>query len=369
MRTEMARIQTAVQEESFKKNGFDQYIFLALGTACGICRAINGQHFQVDKMQPGENAPPMHPNCRCSTAAWMDTEKYNAWLDSGAAADGLSFDEFSAFPKGYSKESYDVNKTNTKKLKRSMNKGDYEEYIELINENENEDLKKMYSMYADKIKKISKGDSGCYYFNSNELIYRFRRENEISSGMSKYGTLAHEYGHYFDHKAKYTGLTYKEVSRIQRYTESGKDIFRKTASASDQFLEAVRKDREKLTSLSRQNKMYLGRNNASAGVQDAVDGLTGKRIRWGHGDKYYNRNWDGLDGKDQSNLLAAYRKQGLNVVDLNDAKMECRVYESASEMWANIMSAEVCGGEELKFVKEYLPNSYQAMREILKGVK
>lgn len=92
MRTEMARIQTAVQEESFKKNGFDQYVFLALGTACGICRAINGQHFPVNKMQPGENAPPMHPNCRCSTAAWMDTEKYNAWLDSGAE---VSFKEYS----------------------------------------------------------------------------------------------------------------------------------------------------------------------------------------------------------------------------------------------------------------------------------
>ena len=30
---------------------------------------------------PGENAPPMHPNCRCSTAAWEDSEEYNAWVD------------------------------------------------------------------------------------------------------------------------------------------------------------------------------------------------------------------------------------------------------------------------------------------------
>lgn len=48
---------------------------------------------------------------------------------------------------------------------------------------------------------------------------------------------------------------------------------------------------------------------------------------------------------------------------------ECRVYESASEMWANIMSAEINGGEELEYVKKYLPNSYEAIIEILKGVK
>ena len=38
-------------------------------------------------------------------------------------------------------------------------------------------------------------------------------------------------------------------------------------------------------------------------------------------------------------------------------------------MWANIMSAEVCGGETLEYIKMYLPNSYKAMLEILKEVE
>nr|DAL53514.1 MAG TPA_asm: minor capsid protein [Caudoviricetes sp.] len=63
MRTEMARVQIAAQEESYKANGYDQYVFLAIGTACPDCLAINGQHFYVADMQSGENAPPMHPNC------------------------------------------------------------------------------------------------------------------------------------------------------------------------------------------------------------------------------------------------------------------------------------------------------------------
>lgn len=81
MRTELARVQTEAQKRSFEQNGFTQYEFIALGSACDICREIDGKHFDVEKMMPGENAPPMHPNCRCSVAAYEDDEEYEAWLD------------------------------------------------------------------------------------------------------------------------------------------------------------------------------------------------------------------------------------------------------------------------------------------------
>lgn len=81
MRTELARVQTEAQKQSFEKNGFTKYEFVAIGSACDICRAIDGKHFDVKKMMPGENAPPMHPNCRCSIAAWEDDDDYEAWLD------------------------------------------------------------------------------------------------------------------------------------------------------------------------------------------------------------------------------------------------------------------------------------------------
>lgn len=60
---------------------------------------------------------------------------------------------------------------------------------------------------------------------------------------------------------------------------------------------------------------------------------------------------------------------GIDASNLSKVANECRVYESASEMWANIMGAEVNGGSELEYVKKYLPNSYEAFIEILKGVK
>ncbi len=81
MRTELARVQTDAQKKSFERNGFEQYTFIVNGGCCPVCEEIKGKHFKVAKMMPGENAPPMHPHCRCSVAAYEDSAEYDAWLD------------------------------------------------------------------------------------------------------------------------------------------------------------------------------------------------------------------------------------------------------------------------------------------------
>lgn len=82
MRTELARVQTEAQKQSFIKNGFGKYEFIVCNGCCPICKENDGKHFDVKDMMPGVNAPPMHPMCRCSTAAWEDPEEYYAWLNS-----------------------------------------------------------------------------------------------------------------------------------------------------------------------------------------------------------------------------------------------------------------------------------------------
>ena len=81
MRTELARVQTEAQKQSFERNGFEEYEFIANSNCCDVCKALDGKHFKVIKMMPGENAAPMHPHCRCSTAAYEDSAEYDAWLD------------------------------------------------------------------------------------------------------------------------------------------------------------------------------------------------------------------------------------------------------------------------------------------------
>ena len=81
MITELSRVQAEAQKQSFERNGFEEYTFLALGNACPICKGLDGKHFKVAKMMPGTNAYPMHPRCRCSISAYEDSEDYEAWLD------------------------------------------------------------------------------------------------------------------------------------------------------------------------------------------------------------------------------------------------------------------------------------------------
>ena len=82
MRTELARVQTEAHRLSFVRNGYDQYMFIAHSDCCDLCKPINGKVFNVKDMMPGDNAPPLHSNCRCSVAAYVDDDEYEAWLDS-----------------------------------------------------------------------------------------------------------------------------------------------------------------------------------------------------------------------------------------------------------------------------------------------
>lgn len=81
MRTEMARVQTESAKRSMEENEFEEYEFMAEGTACPICRAIDGKHYKVKNMLPGTNAAPMHPNCRCAVTPYMDRKAFENWIE------------------------------------------------------------------------------------------------------------------------------------------------------------------------------------------------------------------------------------------------------------------------------------------------
>lgn len=93
MVTELARVQTEAQKQSYIENGFDYYQYIACQKldACSECKRLDEEVFKVIDMMPGENAPPMHPYCHCSTAAHMDDNDYEKWLDT-YSEHGLDFD-------------------------------------------------------------------------------------------------------------------------------------------------------------------------------------------------------------------------------------------------------------------------------------
>lgn len=97
LRTEIARVQTQAQAESYEANGIDEYEYIAcsLKDVCPLCKEMDGKTFKLKDMEIGENAPPRHPNCHCALAPHSDRKEYEKWLDGLANGEhNLRFDEW-----------------------------------------------------------------------------------------------------------------------------------------------------------------------------------------------------------------------------------------------------------------------------------
>lgn len=97
LRTEIARVQTQAQAESYEANGIDEYEYVACGLkdVCPLCKEVDGKTFKLKDMEIGKNAPPIHPNCHCALAPHSDRKEYEKWLDGLANGEhSLRFDEW-----------------------------------------------------------------------------------------------------------------------------------------------------------------------------------------------------------------------------------------------------------------------------------
>lgn len=395
--TEEAFFSSAAQKDCFDELDVEQFEIVATldSHTSDICRGMDGKHFPMSEWKVGVTAPPFHVHCRSTTVPYFDDE-FDA-VGERAARDeetgktyfvpgNMTYKEWDkAFVQGDKSDLQEINpddtiKTeeqnfdiegNTTKLKGAMSDKDYAEYLARLNNHSNDNVKKLYSSYADKIAGVKKSSSGAYTPASNSLTFSYPDERYIQNGKDKYSTVAHEYGHFFDAQAQFSDLHFNEIDTVKNNLNYTKSRFTNRASSSDEFLAAVRKDKQFLRdTLTDEIKKELRLHDASDGVQDAIDGLLWERIGWGHGDKYYNRLYHSIKQmKEHKGLQQAYKDLGYDVSNLSKVVSICRDYESASEMWANIMAAEVNGGEALEYVKKYLPNSYAALIEILKGVK
>lgn len=68
MRTETSYVQNQTAAQSYRDAGCTDYEILTASDrrTCSRCAAQNGKRYPFTAMQPGENAPPFHPNCRCT---------------------------------------------------------------------------------------------------------------------------------------------------------------------------------------------------------------------------------------------------------------------------------------------------------------
>lgn len=191
LRTEIARVQTQAQIESYEANGIDEYEYVACGLkdVCPLCKEMDGKTFKLKDMEIGENAPPMHPNCHCATAPHSDRKEYEKWLDGLANGEhSLRFDEWkerqSEKSKGFlmSKVKEKIEKTSNDKRYANLStewKNDFnieiDESVKELNYSSVsralKSLRNMLNQYPEinkYVKRISTSEHGAMVFRPNE---------------------------------------------------------------------------------------------------------------------------------------------------------------------------------------------------------
>lgn len=400
VRTEGHRIQNQAQSDTLNKakgKGADvvkQWDSTLDDVTRNTHKALDGQIKEIEEpfeinglsaMQPGGFGIPSEDcNCRCcmlQRARWALEKSELAQLQERAEYFGLdkseSFEDFKRRYLNLPANADTIEIVGDCQLLRSvMSPDDYNAFMNLVRNNDNNGIRILYNRYADDLNSITVADSGAYSPRSNSIKFRYQRQDEIANGRSRFSTLAHEYGHAFDRIANFGSVNYNEVDALNSSVKIGTtQFFNRVPSSSDEFLAAMRKDKENLRALlstSPDIKRDLFSSDGSAGVQDAISGMFGEKsgMRWLHRDSYYDRTYSAIKSLGKSkDLKSAYSTLGFDSSNQAKVKKLCRDYETTSELWANISSAAVCGGKELDYVKKYLPNSYDAFIEIMKGVK
>lgn len=372
IRTETSYMVNSADLESSKQRGIKAKKFQANldKRTSKICREHNQKVILIDDIKIGENAPPLHPFCRSFLSDVLEGWDYETEEELQALVSENNVDSTE-------ENGYNINKLELTKLSQVFEEKDFEEFKSIISGNEK--IKKIYSEYGDlpsKIEVVNKG--ACYTPEENSLKLRINRKEEIESGLNKFSVVAHEYGHFFDANIKINSLSYKELEMYNEVLPKSLMPANYRLSGSDEFINALREDKKILKQRKFEDlKNELIKFNASSGVQDAIDGMfegDSYRIRWGHGEDYYNRKYNKIKKYEKivnedyvGNIKKGYIELGYEEKSIK-VKSLVRDFETASEAWANITSAITCGGEELKFIKKYLPNSYNELLKILKEV-
>lgn len=82
--TESARVYSEAQKSNYEANGVEEFEVMTELKACHICQPFNGKIFKVSELVPALNAPPFHPNCRCTTVPHFrkDVHRYGRHDDT-----------------------------------------------------------------------------------------------------------------------------------------------------------------------------------------------------------------------------------------------------------------------------------------------
>lgn len=317
-------------------------------------------------------------NCRCcllQRAKWaLDEDELETLQERADYFELDKSEQFKTFRKNYLKNVTAENKPNDYshmiKLNESLG-SNKDEFHKLLDNCDNDSIIEIYKTRSEDVSKYKyiKG-KGSFNHEWNNITWTI----DVSDG-NKFSILTHEFGHFMDYNLS-SKVKHSYSDKFEDKSATFVDfVFKKVLSSSDEFMGAMKKDKELLESIGFvELEKRLKGDDFSSGVQDFIDGSfvgARNRIYWGHGESYYNMIYDRMEAS-RKMTGTDHAKEILAVTGMKtkkELKGYCRDVMTAKELWANIASAETCNDKSLDYIKEYAPNSYKAFREIIKGVK
>lgn len=141
--TESAFFASEAQKDCYNSLDVDKYEILGTldTTTCSECGGMDGQVFDVKDMVEGVNAPPFHPNCRCTTVPYFNDEFTEDEMRAARDENGktvyvknMTYNEWKdKFVKEKGQETWDYYEKSTKN--KSADKEQYEKYKAVLGKN------------------------------------------------------------------------------------------------------------------------------------------------------------------------------------------------------------------------------------------
>ena len=370
MRTELARVQTEAQKQSFIRNGFNQYTFIVNGGCCPICEGVakkNDGHYDVEDMMPGTNAPPMHPNCRCSTAAYEDSQEYEDWLDylagGGTTAEWENSKKALEKPKkidtikmGKLSESSKLGETHGKALEKLLSEAPekakriWNKFVDRLNVEEAHDRKgRAFCNYTKgitcDIEKVAKGNKFISGWKDGAPIW--------TEGKKPYYTAFHEFGHNISALmcSDATGNKYGSISTTYVSKKHGmtlNDMLKKEGNAYVDSIHSKLKADAKAKGLPARSVRKMEAWNI---IKQEI--LSRPTVACSD----ISDMWDGISN---GSCLAHYGHTN------SDKKYWSKI-AVGEEAFAEMFSATVMNPDSVEVIKHYFPQAYEIFEEIIES--
>lgn len=157
VRTEVNYFENATELQSYQDMGVTHYFYFAtrdMRTSI-ICSVLDGQRFAVKDAKPGENYPPMHPNCRSGTLPDLDFNSPNVYrnpLTREMEETKLDYDEYIQSLRVSSGADI-VNSALKKEKNWSVDNKQYQKYRKILGDEIPKTLSKFQDMKYNKVEK------------------------------------------------------------------------------------------------------------------------------------------------------------------------------------------------------------------------